>query len=133
MIETLGYIKTSNAIGGFKNLKKILGDDFFTKERKIDMISDIASGYDDFGRGTLFLDEFNIEMNIGGEQFDDGCHHESYITYVDKNGGVYIQTWEYDEHGWMMDEPIDSAYYKLEDLDDWYTNDLLEILTNKFL
>jgi len=33
----------------------------------------------------------------------------------------------------MMDEPVDTGYKRLLLLDDWYTDELFDLLTTKFL
>jgi len=134
LIEDSGIIDAIQIVGGMDVFISIMGNDFFTTQRKIEVIKEIVSKFDDFGRGVLFLDEIGIEMIIGGEQFDDGSQHKSYITYVADTGRVYVQTWEFDEDGWMMyDQPIDSNHCELDDLDSRDIRELFDLLVNKFL
>jgi hypothetical protein len=134
LIEDVGILNAIQTVGGMEVFISIMGNDFFTTQRKIEVIKEIASKFDDFGRGVLFLDEIGIEMIIGGEQFDDGSQYKSYITYVADTGRVRIQTWEFDEDGWMMyDDPIDDNHCELDDLDSREIRELFDSLVNKFL
>ena len=131
MIETLGYIKTSNVIGGFKNLKRILGNDYFHKNKKMEIISEIAA--ENGIRGELYLDEFGIEISLGKEIFNDGSYDETFVTYVDDNESFYLKTWKFDENGWMLDEPIDEGYTYLNNLADYQIDEILNRLVDVFL
>jgi hypothetical protein len=109
LIEDGGILDAIEIVGGMDVFISIMGNDYFTKERKIDVIKDIASEYGD-NRGILFLSDFDIEVNIGREEFNDGSYEETFIRYVDSDkGGIFYKTYDFDEEGWMMDEPVDTA------------------------
>lgn len=131
MIDKLDYVKTSKVVGGFSNLKKILGDDYFTKTRKIDLIKEVASEFGDT-RGILRLSDFDVEITIGVKEFDDGSYQEKLIRYVESdNGGFFWKTYEYDEDG--VSVMVDQGYGRLILEDDIYTNELFDALTSKLL
>lgn len=131
MIENLGYVKTLKAVGGFTNLKKILGDEYFTKDNKISLISDLSYEYGT--RGEINFDEYGIDISLGKDVYSDGSYQETFVHYVDDNQYFYLKTWMFDEDGWMLDEPIDEGYMSLESLGDTQINEILDILIDKFL
>ena len=133
LIEDESILDAIKSVGAIDVFTSIMGNDYFTKERKIDVIKDIASEHGDY-RGILYLSDFDIETPIGREEFNDGSYEETFIRYVDSdNGGIFYRTYDFDEEGYMMDEPVDTGYKRLLLLDDWYTNELFNILTTKFL
>jgi len=131
MIEDLGYIKAIKAVAGYNNIVKILGDDFFTKERKIELIGDIA--YQFGTRGELYLYEYDLDIMINKDTYADGSFDASYITYLEDNGNFYYKSYHFDESGWMEDNEFDEGYMSLSDLSEVGIDTLLEELIHKFL
>ena len=131
MLYDLGYIKTIKAVAGYNNIVKILGDDFFTKERKIELIGDIA--YQFGTRGELYLYEYDLDIMINKDTYADGSFDASYITYLEDNGNFYYKSYNFDESGWMDDNEFDEGYMPLSDLTENTIDDILVVLTDKFL
>ena len=131
MLYDLGYIKTIKAVAGYNNIVKILGDDFFTKERKIELIGDIA--YQFGTRGELYLYEYDLDIMINKDTYADGSFDASYITYLEDNGNFYYKSYNFDESGWMDDNEFDEGYTPLSDLSENTIDDILVALTDKFL
>jgi len=115
MMQNFGIVKTSSAVGGFYNLVKILGDDYFTKDKVVKMIGEISS---EFGEdGKIYLYDYEIDISLGRDVYNDGSYQETSIFYVDKNEEYYSKTWMYDEDGHMFDEPDDDGVGYLDELD----------------
>ena len=115
MMQNIGIVKTSNAVGGFYNLVKILGDDYFTKDKVVKMIGEISS---EFGEdGKIYLYDYEIDISLGRDVYNDGSYQETSIFFVDENEEYYNKTWMYDEDGHMFDEPIDNGVGYLDELD----------------
>ena len=131
MIEDLGYINTIKAVAGYNNIVKILGNDFFTKERKIELIGDIA--YQFGTRGELYLYEYDLDIMINKDTYADGSFDASYITYLEDNGNFYYKSYNFDKDGWMDDNEFDEGYMPLPDLSENTIDDILVALTDKFL
>jgi hypothetical protein len=131
MLYDLGYIKTIKAVAGYNNIVKILGDDFFTKERKIELIGDIA--YQFGTRGELYLYEYDLDIMINKDTYADGSFDASYITYLEDNGNFYYKSYNFDKDGWMDDNEFDEGYMPLPDLSENTIDDILVALTDKFL
>jgi hypothetical protein len=131
MLYDLGYIKTIKAVAGYNNIVKILGDDFFTKERKIELIGDIA--YQFGTRGELYLYEYDLDIMINKDTYADGSFDASYITYLEDNGNFYYKSYNFDKDGWMDDREFDEGYMPLPDLSENTIDDILVALTDKFL
>ena len=131
MLYDLGYIKTIKAVAGYNNIVKILGDDFFTKERKIELIGDIA--YQFGTRGELYLYEYDLDIMINKDTYADGSFDASYITYLEDNGNFYYKSYNFDKDGWMDDNEFDEGYAPLFPLSENTIDDILVALTDKFL
>ena len=131
MLYDLGYIKTIKAVAGYNNIVKILGNDFFTKERKIELIGDIA--YQFGTRGELYLYDYDLDIMINKDTYADGSFDASYITYLEDNGNFYYKSYNFDESGWMDDNEFDEGYMPLSDLTENTIDDILVVLTDKFL
>jgi hypothetical protein len=131
MLYDLGYIKAIKAVAGYNNIVKILGDDFFTKERKIELIGDIA--YQFGTRGELYLYEYDLDIMINKDTYADGSFDASYITYLEDNGNFYYKSYNFDKDGWMDDNEFDEGYMPLPDLSENTIDDILVALTDKFL
>jgi len=131
MLYDLGYIKTIKAVAGYNNIVKILGDDFFTKERKIELIGDIA--YQFGTRGELYLYEYDLDIMINKDTYADGSFDASYITYLEDNGNFYYKSYNFDKDGWMDDNEFDEGYMPLPDLSENSIDDILVALSYKFL
>ena len=131
MLYDLGYIKTIKAVAGYNNIVKILGDDFFTKERKIELIGDIVY---QFGRGgSLDLYEGGLDIIVDKDTYADGSFDTTYAVYVEDNGNFYYKSYHFDESGWMDDNEFDEGYMSLSDLSEVGIDTLLEELIHKFL
>ena len=131
MIDDIGILQTIQSLGGIDNLKRILGNDYFTKEKKIEIISEIAA--ENGIRGELHLDDFDIEISLGEDIRADGSYVKTFVIYVDDNESFYFKEWEFEEWGQMLDEPIDEGYMKLYSLVDYQIDELFNTLINKFL
>jgi hypothetical protein len=131
MLYDLGHIKAIKAVAGYNNIVKILGDDFFTKERKIELIGDIA--YQFGTRGELYLYEYDIDIMINKDTYADGSFDASYITYLEDNGNFYYKSYNFDKDGWMDDNEFDEGYAPLFPLSEDVIDDILVVLTDKFL
>jgi len=132
MLYDLGYIKTIKAVAGYNNIVKILGDDFFTKERKIELIGDIA--YQFGTRGELYLYEYDLDIMINKDTYADGSFDASYITYLEDNGNFYYKSYNFDKDGWLgRNEYLGEGYMPLSDLSENTIDDILVVLTDKFL
>jgi hypothetical protein len=131
MIDDIGILQTIQSLGGIDNLKRILGNDYFTKEKKIEIISEIAA--ENGIRGELHLDDFDIEISLGEDIRADGSYVKTFVIYVDDNESFYFKEWEFEEWGQMLDEPIDEGYMKLYSLVDYQIDELFNVLINKFL
>jgi hypothetical protein len=131
MLYDLGHIKAIKAVAGYNNIVKILGDDFFTKERKIELIGDIA--YQFGTRGELYLYEYDLDIMINKDTYADGSFDASYITYLEDNGNFYYKSYNFDKDGWMDDNEFDEGYMPLPDLSENTIDDILVALTDKFL
>jgi hypothetical protein len=131
MLYDLGYIKTIKAVAGYNNIVKILGDDFFTKERKIELIGDIA--YQFGRRGELYLYEYDLDIMINKDTYADGSFDASYITYLEDNGNFYYKSYNFDNDGWMDDNEFDEGYMPLSNISEVEIDTILEELIHKFL
>jgi hypothetical protein len=131
MLYDLGHIKAIKAVAGYNNIVKILGDDFFTKERKIELIGDIA--YQFGTRGELYLYEYDLDIMINKDTYADGSFDASYITYLEDNGNFYYKSYNFDKDGWMDDNEFDEGYAPLFPLSENTIDDILVVLTDKFL
>ena len=131
MLHDAGYITTIQSIGGYKNFKKIVGDDYLNKERKIELIGDIA--YQFGTRGELYLYEYDLDIMINKDTYADGSFDASYITYLEDNGNFYYKSYNFDKDGWMDDNEFDEGYMPLPDLSENTIDDILVALTDKFL
>jgi hypothetical protein len=132
MIDDVGILQTIQSLGGIDNLKRILGNDYFTKEKKIEIISEIAA--ENGIRGELYLDDFDIEISLGEDIRADGSYVKTFVIYVDDNESFYFKEWEFEAWGGqMLDEPIDEGYMKLYSLVDYQIDELFNVLINKFL
>jgi len=132
MIDDVGILQTIQSLGGIDNLKRILGNDYFTKEKKIEIISEIAA--ENGIRGELYLDDFDIEISLGEDIRADGSYVKTFVIYVDDNESFYFKEWEFEAWGGqMLDEPIDEGYMKLYSLVDYQIDELFNALINKFL
>jgi hypothetical protein len=131
MIDDLGYVNTIKFVGGFNNLKRILGNDYFNKNKKIEIIADIAGEYGI--RGEIHFSDFDIDVSLGKDIYSDGSYQETFVHYVDDNEYFYHKTWMFDEDGWMLDEPIDEGYMNLYSLVDYQIDEIFDILVDKFL
>jgi hypothetical protein len=115
LMSEIGFVKACKIVGGFYNLVKILGDDYFTKDKVVKMIGDISS---EFGEdGKIYFYDFRIDISLGRDVYNDGSYQETSIFYVDKNEEYYSKTWMYDEDGHMFDEPDDDGSGYLDELD----------------
>ena len=129
LIEDGGIIDAIRTVGGIDVFTSIMGEDYFTKVRKIDLIKDVASEFGDT-RGILRLSDFDIEITIGGKEFDDGSYQEKLIRYVESDsGGFFWKTYEYDKDG--VSVMVDQGYGRLILENDMYTNELFDALTSK--
>jgi len=131
MLHDVGYITTIQSLGGYENFKRIVGDDYLNKERKIELIGDIAY---QFGRGgSLNLYESDIDVMINKDTYADGSFDATYVVYVEDTGNFYYKSYNFDESGWMDDNEFDEGYMPLSDLTENTIDDILVVLTDKFL
>lgn len=134
MIDDIGILQTIQSLGGIDNLKRILGDDYFTKKKKIKIITEIAGYFG--GRGEIHFGDFDIDVSLGKDFHSGGRYQETFVHYVDDNGYLYHKTWMFDEFDgeeWMLDDPIDEGYDGLEHLGDTKINEIFDKLVDKFL
>jgi hypothetical protein len=131
MIDDIGILDTIQLVGGIDNLKRILGNDYFNKHKKIEVISEIAGHFG--GRGEIHFSDFDIDVSLGKDVYSDGSYQETFVHYVDDNEYFYHKTWMFDEDGWMLDEPIDEGYMNLYSLVDYQIDEIFNVLIDKFL
>ncbi len=114
-MSEVGFVKACKIVGGFYNLVRILSEEYFTKDKVVKMIGDISS---EFGEdGKIYFYDYEIEISLGRDVYNDGSYQETSIFYVDKNEEYYSKTWMYDEDGHMFDEPDDDGVGYLDELD----------------
>lgn len=131
MLHDAGYIITIQSLGGYERFKRIVGDDYLSKERKIELIGDIAY---QFGRGgSLDLYEGGLDIIIDKDTYADGSFDTTYAVYVEDNGNFYYKSYHFDRDGWMEDNEFDEGYMSLSDLSEVGIDTLLEELVHKFL
>ena len=131
MLHDAGYIITIQSLGGYERFKRIVGDDYLSKERKIELIGDIAY---QFGRGgPLDLYEGGLDIIVDKDTYADGSFDTTYAVYVEDNGNFYYKSYHFDESGWMEDNEFDEGYMSLSDLSEVGIDTLLEELIHKFL
>jgi hypothetical protein len=115
LMSEVGFVKACKIVGGFYNLVRILSEEYFTKDKVVKMIGDISS---EFGEdGKIYFYDYEIEISLGRDVYNDGSYQETSIFYVDKNEEYYSKTWMYDEDGHMFDEPDDDGVGYLDELD----------------
>lgn len=131
MLHDVGYITTIQSLGGYENFKRIVGDDYLNKERKIELIGDITH---QFGRrGELNLYDFDVHIMINKDEYDDGSFDATYVHYVEETGNFFYRTYSFDEEGWMEDNEIDEGYSPMSDLSEYDIDLILDDLINTFL
>ena len=115
LMSEVGFVKACKIVGGFYNLVRILSEEYFTKDKVVKMIGEISS---EFGEdGKIYFYDYEIEISLGRDVYNDGSYQETSIFYVDKNEEYYSKTWMYDEDGHMFDEPDDDGVGYLDELD----------------
>jgi hypothetical protein len=131
MLHDVGYITTIQSLGGYENFKRIVGDDYLNKERKIELIGDITH---QFGRrGELNLYDFDVHIMINKDEYDDGSYDATYVHYVEETGNFFYRTYSFDEEGWMEDNEIDEGYSPMSDLSEDDIDLILDDLIDTFL
>jgi hypothetical protein len=131
MLHDVGYITTIQSLGGYENFKRIVGDDYLNKERKIELIGDITH---QFGRrGELNLYDFDVHIMINKDEYDDGSFDATYVHYVEETGNFFYRTYSFDEEGWMEDNEIDEGYSPMSDLSEDDIDLILDDLIDTFL
>lgn len=130
MIDNIGLLSSIKAVGGYDNMVKIVGEDFFTKGTKIDLIIEIVKTYGP--RNQLYLGDFDIDIITNERRYDDGSYEQTYIIHIDDDGEYYYKTYEFDEHGNMIDEPIDFGYSKLINLPETKIDEIIKKLLEVF-
>jgi hypothetical protein len=131
MLHDVGYITTIQSLGGYENFKRVVGDDYLNKERKIELIGDITH---QFGRrGELNLYDFDVHIMINKDEYDDGSFDATYVHYVEETGNFFYRTYSFDEEGWMEDNEIDEGYSPMSDLSEYDIDLILDDLINTFL
>jgi len=128
MIENIGLLNAIKSVGGIDNMVRIMGEYFFTKGTKVDLIIDIVRKHGT--RNQLYLGNYDIDI-ITKERHYYGSYQQTYIIHIDDDGEYYYKTYDFD-HGIMMDESIDEGYLKLINLDDSKLNEIIETLLNVF-
>ena len=109
------------------NFTKKLPEYFTSVENKLKLIKEIVKeGIEKEEWGDYIL--YN-EITIN-EELDPETNHEfiTSISSMDLNE-VRIYVYEYDEEGFMYDEPVDSYYVTYEDLGEITINKIFEELT----
>jgi hypothetical protein len=131
MLYDVGYITTIQLIGGYKNFKKIVGDDYLSKERKIELIGDIA--YQFGTREEIYLYEYGLDIMINKDTYSDGSFDATYVVYVDHTGNFYYKSYKFDKDGQMNELEFDEGYMPLSYISKVEIDTILEKLLHKFL
>jgi hypothetical protein len=96
-IDKIGVFKTSKKVGGLSNLFNIVGTKTFTKEQKVDLITDIVKEY---GEDEYFIDvsEYDIFVDLD-INFTRSRDYTTEVADLFHNGKADIKQYPYDyEH-----------------------------------
>ena len=127
-IDSVGLVETIKLIE-YDGFDKILPDYFSKKENKVKLINEICENEEG---GLIHLYEvLGQDIEIGDNYTDEG-QEVKYITRIE-GGYAVIDVMFYDEDGEMYDNPVNTYYIKLLEINDNYLNIIFEGFINFYL
>lgn len=126
-ISNNGILYVIDFMGGMNKFSKKLPGYFTSRENKLKLIKEIVKegmSKQEWGDYTLY-NELEIDEELNPET------NQELITSITSMNleTVHIYVYEYDEDGFMYDEPVDSYRKTYEELDDRVINLIFEDLS----
>lgn len=118
-IEDIGIYKTSKKVGGMKNLLKIIGDKFFTRNKKIEIIKELVEHYYSDGYIDLWMVDIVINSN------------EKYLEVIEILNPNHVAVFSYEKPNYEESYDDDVYYEELSNkIIDEIFNEVVNHYTN---